>query len=190
MDQRYGDNTVNFKVFGQHESISKEELRCMFHATAAIMELHNKKPKMPLGDNNQIFVLVTNDKRKLGKTKDGKQAVGKAFTKEPRIHIASWLNFNDTFTTAIHETIHIFNKFPKGKIEKLTSTLTAKLKPSITNLYNAMIEGIYQRAAYFAHTQITYGPLGKDFYDSAQWITTECSDKGKKYRKATLTTNH
>jgi len=161
----------------------------MFHATASILELHKKKPKMPMGKDNEILVKVTKNKKLLGKTKNGKQAVGKASRKYPIIHIASWQDFNGTFTTAIHETIHIFNDFPPDKVEKLTSTLTAKLKLSITNLYNNMIECFYQRAAFFAHTKISYEPKGKDFYDPSQWIPIECSDYGRKYRKAKLTTN-
>lgn len=171
---------VNFIINGKPEKISKEELRCILQAQATILEFHNKKPQFAL-DNN-VYVLVTKSKKTLGKTKNGKQAIGRSC--RTRILLASWLDFGTMFTAACHEVIHYFNPdFPNHQTEKLTTTLNAKLNPSTAQIYNVLIEGIYRRAAFIAHTKLSYKPGGKDFYDQSEWSIVEVVNDGKKYRK-------
>jgi hypothetical protein len=171
---------VNFEIHGTPDNVSKEELRCMLQAMATIQEYHNKKPKFI--KDNKIRVIVTNNKKMLGKTKYGGQAAGSCCSN--KILIGGWFDFNQTFTIACHEVIHYFNPdFPKELVEWLTSTLNNRLKPSVANIYNGLIEGVYERAGYFAHTKIAYKQKNNDAYNHTEWNVVECSEAGKKYRK-------
>ena len=171
---------VNFVIRGTLEKVSKEELRCMLQAQATVLEFHKKKPQITF--DNEVHVLVTKSKTTLGKTKKGKQAIGRC--EHTRIVLASWLDFKQMFTTSCHEVIHYFNPdFPRHQTEKLTTTLNSKLNPTVAMIYNILIEGIYERAGYIAHTKISYKPNGEDFYDSSEWNIAENIIEGKKYRK-------
>lgn len=86
-------------------------------------------------------------------------------------------------TTAVHEMIHIYMPFAKTENEKLTSTLTARLKPDIIKMANILVENTYKRAAYIAHTKIAYKPKGKDHYDDEQYHKRHDPSKGSKYRR-------
>lgn len=51
--------------------------------------------------------------------------------------------------TIVHELIHVVCQITD---EKTCSTLATKLRPEIAKVANAMHDGHYRRAAYFAHT--------------------------------------
>lgn len=171
---------VNIVIRGRPEKVSKEELRSMFQAMICLQEFHNKKPQFVL--DNTIYISVTKCKNRLGKCMDGSQAAGRCL--KTGILVASWLSFEHMFTCASHETIHYFNPdFPDGHREWLTSTLNNRLNPSAVEIYNALIEGVYERAAYFAHTKISYKRKKKDEYNKDEWNIVECSDAGARYRK-------
>ncbi len=163
---------VNFKIIGKAEKVSKEEIRCMVHAQATIMEFHNKKPIHPIKENTIMVKLV-----------DGFEGnvVGKS--KREGIEIKKNLPFKKMFTVSCHEVIHQYNNFPDGEREKLTTTLNARLNPTVAEIYNILIDGVYKRAGYFAHTKISYKPKGKDYYDQSEWDIVEVSKNGRKYRR-------
>ena len=185
---------MNFIVKGKHDKISKEEIRAMFQATSCILEYHNQVPTvyeryknsvmdMPehLKDNSVLVKIISN-KEHFGKTKTGSNAIGYAFCYKGFIEIASWKSFNTTFALCIHEVIHLYFDFPNDMCEKLTSTLTAKLKPAIAKIYEVLIDGVYQRAAFIAHTKIAYRPKGDDYYDNDQYKELDIKTV-KKYRR-------
>jgi len=167
---------VRIDIKGKHNKLSKEEIRAMFQAAICILEFHKMRPKMNCPEL-QITIKILSEKGKMLK-----EAGGKASRKNPVVYIRRNSTFQWTFGIAIHETIHIYNDFPANMEEKLTSTLTAKLKPTIAKIYNILIDGVYERAAYIAHTKISYKPEGEDFYDKAENKAVELSHVGEKYR--------
>ena len=186
---------MNFIVKGKHDKISKEEIRAMFQATSCILEFHKQVPiayrRYRNGDNglpeylkydNSILVKIISDKDYFGKTKTGSKSIGHVFRYKGFIEIASWKSFNTTFAMCIHEVIHLYFDFPNDMCEKLTSTLTAKLKPTIAKVYEVLIDGVYQRAAFIAHTKIAYRPKGDDYYDNDQYKELDIKTV-KKYRR-------
>jgi hypothetical protein len=90
-------------------------------------------------------------------------------------------------TTILHELIHaLLGPFPKvldidgewvDTEEKCTSTLTARLKPSIDRVALAMMDKSQSRAAFLAHTKISYRNKRKeDWYDQDQYKKIGVSD--------------
>jgi hypothetical protein len=166
---------VSFIIKGKHDFISREEIRAMLQATSCIIEYHRIKP---ISDKPTVTVTITNDRNAF---KD--DYIGYAWDNDGKILLASWRNFQETFTICIHEVIHLYFDF-KIYTEKLTSTLTCKLKPSIAKVYDVLIDNVYQRAGFIAHTKIAYLPKGrKDFYDDSQYKKVDVNNKGKQYRK-------
>ena len=157
---------VKFNITGKAKKARKEEIRAMLNATATVLEFHNKQLMHPGRPISVVFV----DKKYLsGKTKTGSNVVGSARCKEQRIKIVSWMSFEQTFTALVHEMIHLYIRLDDDCIEKCTSTLTNRLKPDIAEIYDVLIDGVYERAAYLAHTKIAYIPDGFDYYDDDQY---------------------
>lgn len=185
---------MNFIVKGKHDKISKEEIRAMFQATSCILEFHKQIPiayqkyKNSMMDmpehlkDNSVLVKIISDREYFGKTKTGSNSIGHAFSYKGFIEMASWKSFNSTFTLCIHEVIHLYFDFPDEMCEKLTSTLTAKLKSAIAKVYEVLVDGVYQRAAFIAHTKIAYKPKGDDYYDNGQYRQLDIKTV-KKYRR-------
>lgn len=82
-------------------------------------------------------------------------------------------------TACLHEAIHSVIAFPDGTDEKCTSTLCARLKPDVHRVAEILLENIYQRAAYIAHTKIAYVAKDGDYYDQDQCLPVGV----QKYRK-------
>lgn len=161
------------------EKISKEELRAILTAACSVMEYHNHN----LYENvNKIDVYIK-EGRYLEKKENGKNVIGRAFYKGRKIVLASKLPFQKALTTSIHEIIHLYKRFDKNEIEKCTSTLCSKIKPDIAKLYEILVENTHERAAYFAHTKITYKPEEHDYYDEKEHDHVDVIEKGKKYRE-------
>ena len=172
-----------FSIRGTCKNVSTEELRCMLQASATVLELHGKQLSNMRRHDGKIIVKLV-DKKRLGKTRISKrQCTGRAYRRSQRILLGEWLGFSDLFTVVVHEMMHLYIEFPEDNSENLTCKLTAKLKPSIARVYNGLIEGYYRRAAFFAHTKISYPKEGPDSYDDIQWTSVELSETGKKYRK-------
>lgn len=166
----------------QPKNLSREEVRSVFNATEMLLRYHNLKPK------NEVIKVYFTD-RDLGFTKTGTKAIGIAIYNGSvieinRPYIERRKNpFNAFVTTAVHEMIHIFIRFDKSECEKLTSTLTGKLKPDVVRLANILVENTYKRAGYIAHTKIAYKPKGDDHYDDSQYHKRHEPSNGIKYRK-------
>ena len=167
-----------FIIKGRPTKISMEEFRAMLYAASCVLEFHNKttyENKYP------IYVEIVDSIP--GKTKTGGKIAGQADRKNRKIKLVGHYDLDDMFTHVIHEMIHIYIPMPEKYVEKSTSTLTNRLKPTISEIYDSLIEGIYERAAYIAHTKISYKPEGADYYDPEQYEPVEISDIGKKYRR-------
>lgn len=172
---------MEFRIKGRiwTEKVSRQEVRAILAATASVLNYHGKSvinPKKP--------VTIHFTDKDLGKTKTGSKAVAEASRKNQRIDIEnSPKDFSSLATILIHEMIHLFIKFDEAEREKLTSTLTAKLKPDIVRIANILVDGTQQRAAYLAHTKIAYKPESDDFYDDDQFHRNHETSHGIKYRR-------
>lgn len=169
---------MKFIVKGQRPpGIRREEIRAILHATDVILSFHNKQPVQP-----RIIVMLANT-RDLGKCKVGGHiCCGRADIPKCIITIAR-LDFEGTLTTLIHEMIHLYLRFPDDECEKLTSTLTAKIKNDVYNIARALTDQTYVVAAYIAHCKIAYRPKGDDFYDDDQH--KPIGKEPKKFRERT-----
>ena len=160
-----------FNIKGSIEGISKEEIRAVFHACDVILQYHNVRPLCDI-----ITVKLTSED--LGLT-----VAGNANIKECIIKIINKKRtFSSFVTVALHEMNHLYFRFPDGIEEKLTSTLTGKLKPDVIRIANILVENTYKRAAFIAHTKISYKPKGDDFYDQNQYHKNHEESTGRKYR--------
>jgi len=152
--------------------VSKEEIRAICHACDTILSYHGKAPTKN--------VISVNFKTKV--VYKGKTWAGLAYRQIAEFEAKKSLPYEDMVTTILHEMIHLYIPF-SDKIEKKTSTLTAKLKPDVVRLANILVENTYKRAAYVAHCSISYGKVDEDHYDDAQWKRTGEDRKGKKYQR-------
>jgi len=165
------------------KNLSKEEVRSVFHATETVLRYHNLEPA-----NETITVHFTTKDLGYCRKAKKKKAVGDAQYKTSYVNLQTpWLEkkalpYNSFVTVAIHEMIHVFMDFDDCECEKLTSTLTKKLKPDIVRLANILVENTYKRAAYIAHTKIAYKPMSNDHYDDSQYKNNHEGTRGKKYR--------
>ena len=164
------------KIVGKPKNISTEELRAMCVASASIMEFHNHR----LHENKDRFTVKVVDRDDV----NGKSAIGDADRPNHVIRVVSRLDHDDMFTVVVHEVIHLYKEMGYGCTEKCTSTLNSKLKSDIAKIYDVLIDGVYKRAGYIAHTKIAYKPKGKDHYDSGEHEVVPLSQTGTKYRSA------
>lgn len=158
----------------------------MLNATAVVLEYHNQSAY-----NNELPVEIelVHSRNLPGKTKTGGKVAGRAWRKKRHFKVCDHYDFDEMFTHIIHELIHIYMPMPDTNVEKCTSTLTSRLKNDIADIYDTLIEGTYQRAAYIAHTKISYEPKDDDYYDPEQYERIPAmSEYGEKYRRGGWTT--
>jgi len=174
---------VKFIIKGKHNKLSREEIRALFHATATILEYHNKHLESKTVEVN----IIPKEGFKGRKTKTGTNVVGtaKLHRDPPLILMSNHQNFSNAATVIIHEMIHLYfwEEFGDEIEEKLTSTLTAKIKQDVIDMANVIVTNTYQRAAFIAHTKMSYRPDDEDFYDENQYHENHDDSHGEKYRK-------
>jgi len=160
-----------FKISGTADNVSKEEVRALLHAVDVLLCYHNVD-----NQNDQIHVKFVNDLY-LGKTKCDGTCTGRYIDLEKK------LSYDDMITAIIHEMVHVYFDIATG-FEKITSTLTARIKKDVSRIANILVENTYKRAGYIAHTKISYAPKGrrKDYYDQDQNHSDYEGSAGKKYR--------
>ena len=81
----------------------------------------------------------------------------------------------------LHEVIHAGFQWSDHTNEKCTSTLTSKLKPTVSSLAQTLLDNTFKNAAHIAHTRPGMGYENKtgddDYYDNDQYIKTGATDK-------------
>jgi len=160
-----------FKITGKAMYVSKEEVRAMLHAIDVVLCYHNA------GDQTlPIMVKIRHDLKLSGKKVDG-LCCGR------NVYLDADLKSPSMLTTIIHEMIHVYFYWENG-LEKITSTLTARMKADVARIANVLVENTYRRAGYIAHTKISYRLKGrrKDYYDSEEEHLNHEDSNGKKYR--------
>lgn len=168
-------------IIGKPTVISKEEFRALAHACQTILEYHNCW-------GARLYKIKLVDKEELAKDHGKDKAAGDYDHCKGIIRVRHDYGWSAMASILLHEYIHAY-LFPTTGNEKVTSTLTARLKPDVVALANILAKNTYRRAAYIAHTKIAYRPKKKDFYDDDQFHDDHASSEGKKYRaKARLLT--
>jgi len=144
------------KITGKAVHVSREEARAWIHATLCVLAFHNKPLLRPI---HISFVA------QLGSTA--------LWIPSGRIKILNWVEADAIFTSIVHELIHeCCGDFEEDSDEKCTSTLTARMKQEIAPIAQRLLDGTYKRAAWIAHTKISYrrNPAFHqfDYYDPDQ----------------------
>jgi Zn-dependent peptidase ImmA (M78 family) len=162
------------QITGKPTKLSTEEVRTIIHATKSVLEFHNLTPARK---TVHVYIVPLNHKE-LGNN------MGATFYPKSQIWLNNNLKFDEMLTTVIHEMIHTYH--PRcgldDEAEHQTSTLTARLKPTIAKLYGILSDGIYQRAGYIAHVKMSYKPKECDTYNTNEDIPIKVKNKAKKYR--------
>ena len=163
---------MKIRITGKPWKVSKEEVRSIIEATHTVLRYHKN---IPLEDVS--WVQFVNKFSKKESDRSGDYLGGK-------IRVLSRLNYSNMVTVLIHEILHAYFDFPEGS-EKVTSTLTARLKPDVIEIANVLVKNIYKRAGYFAHTKISYAPScdALDHYDADQWHRNHQDSEGGKFRR-------
>jgi hypothetical protein len=164
---------VIFNIKGRAGHVSRQELRALLHATCTILSYHNIKLLTPADTICVRLVAMFED-----------NSAGKAFLERNEICLLAGLPYSQMATVVIHELIHLHVSYEASE-EKLTSTLTGKIKDDAIRLANVLAENTQKRAAYFAHTKISYKPAdGSDFYDQEQYHINHADSTAAKYRRS------
>ena len=72
-------------------------------------------------------------------------------------------------TVILHEILHLYCEWEGGQ-EWATSTLTARLKRDVYEIYLTLKKNVYKRAAWIAHGQLSYKRSKcEDTYNDVQW---------------------
>lgn len=155
---------ITHQLKGKHKFVSKEQVRCFFDAAYAVLGNHGLFPK-------QTVNIYIKDKIPGTTAIGGNPIAGIWIPSKSQINISHIGTYSEEIllTICLHEAIHSVIQFPPETLEKCTSTLTAKLKPAVAKVAEVLLDGIYQRAAYIAHTKISYKAKGKDHYDYSQF---------------------
>lgn len=140
-----------FQIRGKPELVSVEQLRSFLHGSFAVLSYHNLTPRLPMRVHLKKIL------KNLGE-----------YHQPDLILLRAGLDPEEMLTTALHELIHACVQFPDGTLEKCTSTLCARLKPDVAKVAQVLLDNTYRRAAYIAHTKLSYRAKDKDFYDPAE----------------------
>jgi hypothetical protein len=154
------------------EYISTQEIRAIIQATAVVCGYHNHPIPVCMD------LTLTETMKELGKNKiTGGGNWGCAWPRSSRMSVWGGIPTKHGFTTTlIHEVLHLC-AWHEGGQERPTSTLTARLKPVVIQLAKTLARGTQQRAAWFAHTKISYRrKKSQDSYNGEQWKFTGTTD--------------
>jgi hypothetical protein len=156
-----------FKLEGRPRKASTEFVKAWLWASYTVLRYH----KYTLDPITVEFV------EEIGVTEDWDEATGEWDAETRTIRIQKDQDLEHLATIIIHEMIHAMcGGFGENTDEKCTSTLTAKLKPEIKLVADALLEGTYRRAAFFAHCKLSYR-TDVDHYDDDQNRKVGVKDK-------------
>jgi len=167
---------ITFENLQDAENVSSEFIRAWAWATRAVLGFHNMTESC---FGQTVRVTDLSEDGLVGLYEPYPNGRNTAIT-VPRISLHKANDPEAMAMAIVHEFIHAMcGNFGEGTDEKCTSTLTAKLKPDIKVLADQLLDGTYKRAAYFAHTKLSYrNPEGEvDYYDSAQHDGVGVTDK-------------
>jgi hypothetical protein len=167
---------ITFENLQDAEQVSSEFIRAWAWATRAVLGFHNMTESC-FGQTVRVTDL----------SDDGWEGFYEPYPNGrntaivvPRISLHKGNSSEAMATAIVHEFIHAMcGDFGEGTDEKCTSTLTAKLKPEVKVLADQLLDGTYRRAAFIAHTKLSYRNAEgeEDYYDRAQDDEVGVTDK-------------
>jgi hypothetical protein len=178
-------------IKGKHQTVSKPAVRAWFQASASVLAYHN----MPVQEVSvRILPMdhpILNCPQRLANGGDKWSGWCNWGTTPMTIVINDEYNLDNLGTVILHEMIHagcttFGSEYEHVSLEKCTSTLTAKLKPTVSALAQILLDNTYRNAAHVAHTRKGMAYRTKDdnsesdFYDDQQWVKTNPEDPYKK----------
>lgn len=135
---------MQFKITGKPLRVSREFVRAWLHASYCVLSYHKQDP-----DCDCIKVEVK--QRVYG----GNAGCWHGDT--DTIELDNSQDAEDMAATILHEMIHAMcGGFGADVEEACTSTLCARLKADVEHIASCLLEGTYKRAAYLAHTKLSY----------------------------------
>ena len=169
--------------------VSKSFIKAWIHGTIAILAFHGYY----LEEEIVVRILPPSHKQWLPTAACPGGAVGYWVPWDRQVLLQSGRKPEHMATTIVHELIHaLVGPFPHVMVdgelvkteEKITSTLTARLKAPINDMAHSLMSGSQQRAAFMAHAKIAYrNKQAEDWYDPDQWTPIGIVDpKSKKPR--------
>ena len=164
-----------FTLSGKPSKVSREFVRAWLHASRTILEYH----KRPLGGPIRVRLV---SKSRMSKVQVGDQAGEKAAgtwsVSKRTMKLRRGQGRESMATVILHEMVHACCGDFGESNEHCTSTLTAKLKPAVAALAQVLLDGTYQRAAFLAHTKLSY-QVDEDRYNDDQFDRVGLDDKYK-----------
>jgi len=145
---------MDIKITGKSKNVSKAQVRSFVCACYCVFMFHKMFPKPGL---KIVF--------KKGPLMGDPACGGYYNTHENYMVVNDNLTIESTLSVITHEFIHSVKLFPIHTLEKCTSTLTGRIKEDISKIAQILVDGTYKRAAYLAHTSISYVAKGGDHYD-------------------------
>jgi len=171
---------IKFENLGAAENVSSEFIRAWAWAARAVLGFHNMS-ESPAGQVVRVCVLEPGTAglhEAFSARIKSTSFHGPSICKVSLISLAKGNSPEDMAMAIVHEFVHAMcGNFGEDTNEKCTSTLTAKLKPDIKVLADLLIDGTYRRAAYIAHTKLSYRTEDGDYYDNAQHEDLGVTDK-------------
>lgn len=162
-------------VSGKALHVSREQVRAFLAASYAVLGFHNLHPRK---------TVTVRFKKDCGRTMVGTVATGGYHRKKNEIELLESISGpDDMLTTCLHEAIHSVIWFPAYTLEKCTSTLTARLKDDVAKLAQILLDNTYKRAAFLAHTRLSYRARRGDHYDDAQYREVGVREKYKRAKR-------
>jgi hypothetical protein len=135
---------VKITVHGKADSATREEIRAWAYATGAVLSYHN----LPIPREVAIRVRARWDDC----------TAGEWFPDKNEAWVLKTLGKQKLITVVIHELVHSARDFGVEDRcdEKCVSTLTARIKKDVVRLATVLQRNTYRRAAYIAHTKLSY----------------------------------
>jgi hypothetical protein len=145
-----------FTLRGKADLVGREQVRSFLAGSLIVLGYHDWVPeRLPL------------DVR-IRKKLDRPDWIGSWHPDRRVIELRASNTPEQMLTACVHEVIHATRRFPAHTLEKCTSTLTARLKPDVLHVADLLLVGCYKRAAFLAHTKLSYRTEAGDHYDDAQ----------------------
>lgn len=156
--------------------ISKPAIRAWFRAAETVLRFHNR----PVNLDDWTINIKDLSSFKHKKAPKGAWGTCSLSLKEIELH-EGIPNLDDLGTVILHEVIHAGFQWADQTDEKCTSTLTSKLKPTVSSLAQTLLDNTFKNAAHIAHTRPGMGyenkTGGADYYDDNQYVKTGATDK-------------
>jgi len=167
---------MQFVLTGKPLEVSREFVRAWLWASACVLSFHNK---------NETWGALKVELIPPTETRDFEWGLWIEDTRTMRLR--DDMDAELMATTILHEMIHaLCGYFGDNTNEKCTSTLTAKLKPDVAKLAQVLVDGTYRRAAYIAHTKLSY-KVDHDHYDQSEDEPVGVKDPHHKSEPRTVT---